>query len=651
MTSVATSTTIDHKQTPANNSPQNEQISGHEKSHEEKHKHIGNYEILKTIGEGSFAKVKLAIHRLTKQRVALKIIDKDHLPDEYSLKNIHREAQIMRLLDHPNIIQLYEVMETKKELFLVLEYAVGGELLDYIVARGRLHEKEARKFFGQIASALEYCHVLNIVHRDLKAEITCCGSPVYSAPELIEGKKYTGPEVDCWSLGINLYAMVVGDLPFADSNLTALYNSILKGVYHVPDFVSVGNIQNDDPNYKECRDLISKLLERTPEKRWSISQIREHSWLTHGLMSRDLPTASLAVIRTRPKVEADIDMELIEQLVAMGFEKQTALGSIIGGKFNQAAGTYYLMAAAKKTELERKARQAKEAAQQLLKANSAHEKSHSSKTAELEALKLQIANERQKTKPGEINPQLNDIIIEYERRKSEIQNQKDHHTVSKELLRPTSTGKPFSQRPSNAQVGIIGPGLFDKNVELSSALLQQQAAYLVPNTPPESKSAALTAGPLSELLHSNDHHKEKEVAVPQKPTSANNNRATPRRREPALTIQLDPTLYLDVTQDEDAKDPNYPDIRTIRFAFNCQTTTPLTPDVMMERLKKVLGKNDVTWRFENYLAECEWGDIKFEVEICKLPRMKMYGLRLKRNAGDMWDYKRLSGKISTELEL
>ncbi|KAI8607619.1 KA1 domain/Ssp2 C-terminal domain-containing protein [Chytriomyces sp. MP71] len=108
---------------------------------------------------------------------------------------------------------------------------------------------------------------------------------------------------------------------------------------------------------------------------------------------------------------------------------------------------------------------------------------------------------------------------------------------------------------------------------------------------------------------------------------------------------------MDPTQDEDAKDPAFPEIRTIRFAFNCQTTTAVTPDIMIERLKKVLDKNDVTWRFENYLAECEWGDIKFEVEICKLPRMKMYGLRLKRNAGDMWDYKRLSGKLSSELEL
>ncbi|KAI8607620.1 A kinase Mark2PAR-1 mutant, partial [Chytriomyces sp. MP71] len=358
---------LPHTDQPAGQGPAPAPLPGpgHSEKHEEKHKYIGNYEILKTIGEGSFARVKLAIHRLTKQKVALKIIDKERLPDEYSLKNIHREAQIMRLLDHPHIIQLYEVMETKKELFLVLEYAVGGELLDYIVSRGRLHEKEARKFFGQIVSALEYCHTLNIVHRDLKAEnllldensqikisdfglsnvfdrsktlVTCCGSPVYSAPELIEGRKYTGPEVDCWSLGINLYAMVIGDLPFADSNLTALYNSILKGVYHVPDYVSA-----------DCKDLISRLLERNPEKRYTITQVRDHVWLTHGMTLLE-PSTNVATDvrqRTRPRTDTDLDAELLDQLVLMGFERGTAVASVVGGKFNQAAGTYYLMAAQK----------------------------------------------------------------------------------------------------------------------------------------------------------------------------------------------------------------------------------------------------------------------------------------------------------------
>ncbi|KAJ3354230.1 Map microtubule affinity-regulating kinase [Entophlyctis luteolus] len=618
--------------------------------HEEKHKHIGNYEILKTVGEGSFAKVKVAVHRITKQKVALKIIDKDRLPDEYSLKNIHREAQIMRLLDHPSVIQLYEVMETKKELFLVLEFAVGGELLDYIVARGRLHEKEARKFFSQITSALAYCHTLGVVHRDLKAEnllldencnikitdfglsnlfdrskklITCCGSPVYSAPELIEGKRYTGPEVDCWSLGINLYAMVVGDLPFADSNLTALYNSILKGVYHVPDFVSTGTIDISKAKgfhfpTTECRDLISKLLERNPEKRWTISQAQAHPWVTHGVITYT-PTTSSTVAKMRPRSEAELDPEIMEQIVAMGFDRHAAAASIVGGKFNQAAGTYYLMAVQKRTEAEK-----------LLRAQKARAAAEAVATSAATAV---VASPRDDPK----SHTQNDIVVEHDRR---LQDKKSVQGKPSSIIGPGLTPLPTSKPISSSAL----------TVELSNALLhQQQAAYLVPGSPPESKSAALTAGPLTDMLQAGSH------SAGSKPTDVRVsntvvNRSS-RRRAPSLTITIDPTLYLDPTHDDDASDPNFPEIRTIRFAFNCQTTTTLTPDVMIERLKNVLDKNDVTARFAYYLAECEWGDIKFEVEICKLPRLKTYGLRLKRNAGDMWDYKRLSGKICAELEL
>ncbi|KAJ3266869.1 Map microtubule affinity-regulating kinase [Chytriomyces hyalinus] len=660
--------------------------AGHAEKQEEKHKHVGNYEILKTVGEGSFAKVKLAIHRLTKQKVALKIIDKEKLPDEYSLKNIHREAQIMRLLDHPHIIQLYEVMETKKELFLVLEYAVGGELLDYIVARGRLHEKEARKFFHQIVSALEYCHTLNIVHRDLKAEnllldensqikisdfglsnvfdrsknlVTCCGSPVYSAPELIEGRKYTGPEVDCWSLGINLYAMVIGDLPFADSNLTALYNSILKGSYHVPDFVST-----------ECKDLISKLLERNPEKRWNITQVRDHPWLTHGntmLEPRGSVTAKINQ-RTRPKTEADLDGEILEQLLQMGFEKGTAINSVVGGKFNQAAGTYYLMAAQKKAEADKRSKQVAKELQMQQKAVAANaNKGRNPPSSDFDALKFQVQDERQKVKPqGE---QIGaDIIHEFDRRRSQTSDPRN--TTSRGQL---GVPKPPPQHTTNkSQNGVLPASLIQaglvplsskansKSIEISSALAQQQAACLVPSTPPESKAAALVAGPLTDMLYAaHDQYKGKSGqivihnALPSDASAMSLQSKSPRKRDASVkpSIPIDYSLYLDPLQDEDAKDPSFPEIRTIRFAFNCQTTTAVTPDIMIARLKKVLGQNDVTWRFDSYLAECEWGDIKFEVEICKLPRMKAYGLRLKRNAGDMWDYKRLSGKICAELEL
>nr|CAD7438654.1 unnamed protein product [Timema bartmani] len=189
--------------------------------------HIGKYKLLKTIGKGNFAKVKLAKHMPTGKEVAIKIIDKTQL----------------------NPVKLFQVIETEKTLYLVMEYASGGEVFDYLVLHGRMKEKEARAKFRQIVSAVQYCHQKKIIHRDLKAENllldsemnikiadfgfsneftpgnkldTFCGSPPYAAPELFQGKKYDGPEVDVWSLGVILYTLVSGSLPFDGSTLREL---------------------------------------------------------------------------------------------------------------------------------------------------------------------------------------------------------------------------------------------------------------------------------------------------------------------------------------------------------------------------------------------------------------------------------------------
>lgn len=189
---------------------------------------VGFYDIERTLGKGNFAVVKLARHRITKTEVAIKIIDKTQL-DAVNLEKIYREVQIMKMLDHPHIIKLYQVMETKNMLYLVTEYAKNGEIFDYLAKHGRLSELEARRKFWQILSAVEYCHNRNIVHRDLKAEnllldghmnikiadfgfgnffqpgeplATWCGSPPYAAPEVFEGQQYEGPQLDIWVRGV-----------------------------------------------------------------------------------------------------------------------------------------------------------------------------------------------------------------------------------------------------------------------------------------------------------------------------------------------------------------------------------------------------------------------------------------------------------------
>ncbi|XP_055840590.1 serine/threonine-protein kinase SIK2 isoform X2 [Episyrphus balteatus] len=255
---------------------------------------VGFYDIEKTIGKGNFAVVKLARHRITKNEVAIKIIDKSQL-DTSNLQKVYREVEIMKRLDHPHIIKLYQVMETKNMIYIVSEYASQGEIFDYIAKCGRMSEHAARMKFWQILSAVEYCHNRGIVHRDLKAEnllldsnmnikiadfgfsnmykigellSTWCGSPPYAAPEVFEGKKYTGPEIDIWSLGVVLYVLVCGALPFDGSTLQSLRDRVLSGRFRIPFFMS-----------SECEHLIRKMLVLEPTRRYTIEQIKQHRWL------------------------------------------------------------------------------------------------------------------------------------------------------------------------------------------------------------------------------------------------------------------------------------------------------------------------------------------------------------------------------------
>ncbi|KAM7076531.1 maternal embryonic leucine zipper kinase isoform 10-T14 [Ciconia maguari] len=213
------------------------------------------YELTETIGTGGFAKVKLARHLLTGEKVAIKIMDKRALGDD--LPRVKIEIDAVKNLSHQHICQLYHVIETSKKIFMVLEYCPGGELFDYIISKDRLSEEEARVFFRQIVSAIAYVHSQGYAHRDLKPENllideehnlklidfglcakpkggldyhlnTCCGSPAYAAPELIQGKAYIGSEADIWSMGVLLYALLCGFLPFDDDNVVAVYRKIMS---------------------------------------------------------------------------------------------------------------------------------------------------------------------------------------------------------------------------------------------------------------------------------------------------------------------------------------------------------------------------------------------------------------------------------------
>ncbi|KAM8834923.1 MAP/microtubule affinity-regulating kinase 4 isoform X3 [Synchiropus splendidus] len=313
--------------------------------------HIGNYRLLKTIGKGNFAKVKLARHILTGKEVAIKIIDKTQL-NPTSLQKLFREVRIMKGLHHPNIVQLFEVIETDKTLYLIMEYASGGEVFDYLVSHGRMKEVEARAKFRQIVSAVHYCHTKNIVHRDLKAENllldadanikiadfgfsneftlgnkldTFCGSPPYAAPELFQGKKYDGPEVDVWSLGVILYTLVSGSLPFDGQNLKELRERVLRGKYRVPFYMST-----------DCEGILRRFLVLNPTKRCTLEQVMKDKWINAGYEGDDLKP------HIEP-VEDYSDAARIEVMVGMGFTPEEIKDSLLNQKYNEVTATYLLL--------------------------------------------------------------------------------------------------------------------------------------------------------------------------------------------------------------------------------------------------------------------------------------------------------------------
>ncbi|XP_040471801.1 serine/threonine-protein kinase SIK2 isoform X2 [Falco naumanni] len=317
---------------------------------------VGFYDIEGTLGKGNFAVVKLARHRITRSEVAIKIIDKSQL-DAVNLEKIYREVQIMKMLDHPHIIKLYQVMETKSMLYLVTEFAKNGEIFDYLASHGRLSESEARRKFWQILSAVEYCHGRKIVHRDLKAEnllldnnmnikiadfgfgnfykngeplTTWCGSPPYAAPEVFEGQQYEGPQLDIWSMGVVLYVLVCGALPFDGPTLPILRQRVLEGRFRIPYFMS-----------EECEHLIRRMLVLDPSKRLTIAQIKEHKWMLIEVPAQR-PILYPPGEENEPSI-GEYNEQVLRLMHSLGIDQQKTIESLQNKSYNHFAAIYYLL--------------------------------------------------------------------------------------------------------------------------------------------------------------------------------------------------------------------------------------------------------------------------------------------------------------------
>ncbi|XP_033992541.1 serine/threonine-protein kinase MARK2 isoform X6 [Trematomus bernacchii] len=741
--------------------------------------HIGNYRLLKTIGKGNFAKVKLARHVLTGKEVAVKIIDKTQL-NSSSLQKLFREVRIMKMLNHPNIVKLFEVIETEKTLYLVMEYASGGEVFDYLVAHGRMKEKEARAKFRQIVSAVQYCHQKCIVHRDLKAENllldadmnikiadfgfsneftlgnkldTFCGSPPYAAPELFQGKKYDGPEVDVWSLGVILYTLVSGSLPFDGQNLKELRERVLRGKYRIPFYMST-----------DCENLLKKFLILNPSKRGSLEQIMRDRWMNVGHEDEELKPYIEPMPdykdprrtgRNGNKLKNDI-------MLTMGFSAEEIQDSLVNQKYNDVMAAYLLLDF-RNNELEESGIKPRPGSdvQRSVSSNqkpqnrrtndqgSSYSKrggqtdnrtagedagrkgSSGSSTTKVPASPL-VPTDRKKSATPSTNSILstgtgrsrNSPLTERSTLGQGIQNGKDSlntpgsrastASAAAVLSSSSSSSRPRHQKslsssnhpcpsdlhaPRPSATTQRPPGASPSAHNISSAAVSDRTNFSrgvgIRSTfhagqqrgARDQQGSAYPGGPASpSLSHGNSQARRTHGATgifskfTSKFVRRNLSFRFPRRSMLSSTVDKSEKTSGGVlsssNNDENNSSPGSgntggtgtpPAIglqkesvkpRSLRFTWSMKTTSSMEPAEMMREIRKVLDSNSCEYELrERYMLLCVSGNparddfVQWEMEVCKLPRLSLNGVRFKRISGTSIAFKNIASKIANELKL
>ncbi|XP_059841804.1 serine/threonine-protein kinase MARK1 isoform X5 [Hypanus sabinus] len=687
----------------------------------EEQPHVGNYRLLKTIGKGNFAKVKLARHVLTGREVAVKIIDKTQL-NPTSLQKLFREVRIMKILNHPNIVKLFEVIETEKTLYLIMEYASGGEVFDYLVAHGRMKEKEARAKFRQIVSSVEYCHQKCIVHRDLKAENllldadmnikiadfgfsneftigskldTFCGSPPYAAPELFQGKKYDGPEVDVWSLGVILYTLVSGSLPFDGQNLKELRERVLRGKYRIPFYMST-----------DCENLLKKLLVLNPAKRGSLEQIMKDRWMNVGFEEEELKPYS------EPEPDYS-DPKRIETMITMGFPREEITQSLVGQKYDEVMACYLLLGR-KPPEFEGSESVSSSNLCQRSRPNSDLNNSSTQSPAHSKVQRSISANQKQRRFSDHAGPSIPPAVSYTKRTQANSVESEQKEEWDKDLAR-TAVGskadvpasplaglerKKSMTGPSNNMV----PGMTRRNTyvcerstgdrysAVQNGKDSSSAAQRVPAASPSAHSISTatpdrTRFPRGSSSRSTFHGgqlRERHTATyngpPASPTLSHDTGALSQARRGTSTgiiskitskfarrgpSEVEGSGRADTARsmsgepkDKERDDSKDAKPRSLRFTWSMKTTSSMDPNDMMREIRKVLDANNCDYeQRERFLLFCVHGDarqdnlVQWEMEVCKLPRLSLNGVRFKRISGTSIAFKNIASKIANELKL
>ncbi|KAJ3122404.1 MAP/microtubule affinity-regulating kinase 3 [Nowakowskiella sp. JEL0407] len=667
---------------------------------------IGNYVFQKTVGEGNFAKVKLASHKLTGAEVAVKVIDKTTL-DEKKLSKLYREVRIMKMLHHPNIVKLYEVIETKHTMFLIMEYASGGELYDYLVVHGKMKEKEARAKFRQILSAVSYCHKKRVIHRDLKAENllldvnldikiadfgfsnmfdpdskldTFCGSPPYAAPELFQGRRYTGPEVDIWSLGVILYVLTTGCLPFDGKNLQEMRESVCRGKYRIPFYLS-----------DSCEKLLRKFLIRDPYKRASLDMLIDDPWINESYDNSPI------FVDVSQRVEED---ETIIKLMEAKFkiDKEALLKGLRENVYDDTTAIYYLLYHEKDTRSQLAAEVAlatsgpRPAVTEQSRAKDKEQKVTPTMGAIDEDGVAQEATEgvapltrpQQKAKPkkrrftvgGEAEvAKLADEDPEAAELLKKVQNQPNKDDTAKPSVGnaiparnettaiPQSTmmvpQPPSHQAPQNvpASVLTISNSPNDHNVTGGGAPAGSDDGTTNGGTSQRKRHNTIV-GILRSHIRRQSEFSNGMTPISPSADKGGDTLGSQATNGTANNADSPQTASRNSTTSTPASDENKP--RSLRFTFNSNTTSSRPPDEIVQEVTNVCTKNGISYKIPSrFLIECVWTNpvagkdgVKFEIEICKLPRLKnLHGLRFKRVGGSSTDYKDICEKILQEVAL
>ncbi|XP_058434079.1 maternal embryonic leucine zipper kinase isoform X2 [Marmota monax] len=598
------------------------------------------YELYETIGTGGFAKVKLACHILTGEMVAIKIMDKNALGSD--LPRVKTEIDALKNLRHQHICQLYHVLETANKIFIVLEYCPGGELFDYIISQDRLSEEETRVVFRQIVSAVAYVHSQGYAHRDLKPGNkdyhlqTCCGSLAYAAPELIQGKSYLGSEADVWSMGILLYVLMCGFLPFDDDNVMALYKKIMRGKYDVPKWLSPSSIL-----------LLQQMLQVDPKKRISMKNLLNHPWI---MQDYNCPVEWQS---KNPFIHLDDDC-VTELSVHNRNNRQTMEDLISLWQYDHLTATYLLL-------LAKKAR------------------------GKPVRLRLPFSCGPANATPKSKNLSLEDVtsdenyvagLIDYEWCEDNLSTPQTpqftkHWTESNDLESKSLTPvlcKSSANKLKNKE-NVYTPQSAVKNEECFvfpepktpvNKNHHKREVLTTPNhytTPSKARNQYLKETPVKTPGNSAGRDKlMTSVISPERrcrSVELDLNQAhmedTPKRKGTKVFGSLERGLdkVITVLTRSKRKGTAKDGPRRLKLHYNVTTTRLVNPDQLLNEIMSILPKKHVDYVQKGYTLKCQtqsdFGKVtmQFELEVCQLQKPDVVGIRRQRLKGDAWVYKRL----------